>query len=113
MSSQGPAVSGSVSYNGFAADPASGSPVSVGYAFDKDSIRDSSDWIAYKKQSLLSKENQTKLKKALPDLAYSNDYRLQVLLGRFKNPTTASCSSCTIGQEALFNKRVSDNTVPN
>ena len=112
MSSQGPAVTGSVSVKGFAPDPAAGTPVSAGYAFDKDSIRDAGDWIAYKKQTLVSKESKTKLKSSFPEISYSNSYRIDFLLGRFKNPSTAGCNTCSVGQNAMFNVRASDNTPP-
>lgn len=112
MSSQGPAISGTPSYNDFQTDPANGSPVPIGYAFDKNAIRDASEWIAYKKQTLISKESKTKLKSSFPEIAYSNTYRLDFLLGRFKNPSTADCNTCAAGENALFNARASDNSPP-
>lgn len=114
MSSQGPKVSGTPNYNGFAADPASGSPSSaIGYLFTSASIRDSSDWIAYKKQTLISKESKTKLKESFPEISYSNGYRIDYLLGRYKNYTNRNCNGCAINRLALFNERASDNSVPN
>ena len=94
MSSQGPAVTGSVSVKGFAADPAAGTPVSAGYAFDKDSIRDAGDWIAYKKQLLIANEDKTKIT-AEPWTRWGNDFRLQSLLGKFKRGGAGgSCATC-------------------
>lgn len=96
MSSGGPAVSGTPSYNAFAADPSAGNPVSIGYRFDKDSIRDGSDWIAYKKQTLILNEAKSKLQKSHPEMRSGNDYRIQYLLGRFKNsPATGTCAGCS------------------
>lgn len=94
MSSQGPAVTGTVEYNDFCANPSAGKPVSVGYPFDKDSIRDSSDWIAYKKQTRILLESKTKLASAFPEVRYGNDYRIQFLLGRFKNAYDTACGNC-------------------
>ena len=105
MSSQGPAVTGSVNYNGFVANPSAGAPVSIGYPFDTDSIRDSSDWIAYKKQTLILNESKTKLADALPEVRYGNDYRIQFLLGRFKNAFNTACGNCS------SNTRISGGTV--
>ena len=90
MSSQGPAVTGSVAPKGFAADPAAGSPsVGKGYTFTTGSVRDAGDWIAYKKQQLIKREttagiNQTTWFKS------GNDFRIQHLLGRYK------CDSCKV-----------------
>lgn len=113
MSSQGPKATGTPKYNGFKADPASGTPsVAIGYPFTAGSIRDGSDWIAYKKQTLISKEHKTKLKSSHPDIAYSNDYRIQYLLGRYKNPTDTDCNGCPAEQNTLFNQRASDDSPP-
>lgn len=107
MSSQGPKVTGTPAYNGFKADPQSGTPsVALGYPFTNASIRDGSDWIAYKKQTLISKESKTKLKSSYPEIRYGNDYRIQYLLGRYKNPTTTNCSTCTTGENALIGGQV-------
>jgi hypothetical protein len=90
MSSQGPKVTGTPDYNGFRPDPSSGTPSSaLGYTFTKASIRDGSDWIAYKKQQLIKQEttehiNQTTWFKA------GNDFRIQYLLGKYK------CDGCKI-----------------
>ena len=94
MSSQGPATTGTVAVNGFQADPSAGAPVSKGYPFDKDSIRDGSDWIAYKKQTLILNESKTKLESAFPEIRYGNDYRIQFLLGRYKNAYNTACDNC-------------------
>lgn len=111
MSSQGAAILGTPSYNRFAADPSAGLPITIGYAFDAESIRDASDWIAYKKQTLISKESKTKLKASFPEISYSNSYRLDYLLGRFKNPSQTGCNSCSSGVP-LFNQRASDDSPP-
>lgn len=105
MSSQGPKVTGTPNYNGFQADPASGTPsLALGYAFTTASIRDGSDWIAYKKQRILKNEDQTKLKNAHPEISYGNEYRIQKLLGEYK------CGPC---DGNAFGKRVSPTGPPN
>jgi hypothetical protein len=90
MSSQGGAAATAPSYPGFTAGPTSGTTVALGYSFDTDSIRDASDWIAYKKQRLVRTEtkaivNQDSWFKS------GNDYRIQFILGRIK------CGSCPAG----------------
>jgi hypothetical protein len=89
MSSQGPKVSGTVALPPFSAGFVETPSLAAGYPFTHASIRDGSDWIAYKKQQLISKEttagiNQTTWFKA------GNNFRLQYLLGRYK------CDSCVI-----------------
>jgi hypothetical protein len=90
MSSQGPNVTGTPTYNAFRADPPSGTPsLALGHTFTTASIRDGSDWIAYKKQQLIKQEttaniNQTTWFKA------GNDFRIQYLLGKYK------CDGCKI-----------------
>lgn len=91
MSSQGPKVTGTPAYNGFQADPASGTPsLELGYPFTAASIRDSSDWTAYKRQQLIKQENKSKIVQD-PWFAKGNDYRIQFLLGKFK------CGPCDGG----------------
>ena len=100
MSSQGPKVIGTVSFN--AKDVStlnilpSSSAVSVDYVFDKDSIRDASEWIKYKKQLLVFNENKTKSFQD-PFFVHGNNYRLDYLNGRFKQPTVNSCNECAGG----------------
>ena len=95
MSSQGPVGTDTKSPPPFCTGPTGGTPGSSDYVFSTASIRDGSDWIAYKKQQLISKEttagiNQTTWFKA------GNDFRIQYLLGKYK------CDSC----------KVSDGSVP-
>ena len=59
MSSQGPSISGATGPIVFAANP-TGSQIPRGYKFDVKSIRDGSDWIALKKQTMILKENKQK-----------------------------------------------------
>lgn len=63
------------------------------YTFSKESIRDGSDWTAYKKQLLMLNENKSKIISD-PSIPYGNDYRIQVLLGKYKQPTAGSCTDC-------------------
>lgn len=82
------------------------------YTFSTVSIRDGSDWIAYKKQTLILNESKSKLKTSNAGTAYGNDYRIQYLLGRFKNsPASGSCAGCS-STSALIEGRASENTPP-
>lgn len=94
MSSQGPKVSGTVSSNGIALQtiPASAA-LSVGYAFDRDAVRDAGDWIKYKKQLLVYNEDKTKNFKD-PWFVRGNDYRLTWMQGRSKQPLTNPVTNC-------------------
>jgi hypothetical protein len=91
-SSQGPSIKGSVNYNGFAANPP-GTTYAPGYAFDKNLIRDASDWIALKKQTLILNEDKTKAFKN-PWFVRGNEYRLHYLQGQYKNGNSRSCQDC-------------------
>lgn len=96
MSSQGPATGngGPTGATG-CFGPTGTSQVSAGYAFDKDVIRDGSDWTAYKRQILIRNEDKTKNFKD-PWFVRGNDYRIQYLLGAYKGlGTTSDCSGCT------------------
>ena len=96
MSSQGAKTTGAKDAPGFAAGPSAGTPITNGYAFDTDSIRDGSDWIAYKKQLLILNENKARIVQD-PWFARGNDYRIQYLLGRSKQPNAGSCTPCNGG----------------
>jgi hypothetical protein len=61
-----------------------------GYPFSLRSIRDSSDWTAYRRQQLIKQENKSKIVQD-PWFAKGNDYRIQFLLGKFK------CGPCDGG----------------
>ena len=93
MSSQGPAISSSgfISYTGF-----TGTAIVPGYTFSRLSIRDSSDWISYKKQLALYYANQSSHEESSVDPfpVYNNNTRLTFLQGKFKQPTAGSCASC-------------------
>jgi len=93
MSSQG-ARSGSPlkNYNGFAPNP-NGTVIDSVYKFQKPNVRDGSDWIALKKQTLILKEDKTKSFKD-PWFVHGNDYRLQYLEGRYKNGLAPGCAGC-------------------
>jgi hypothetical protein len=92
MSSQGPSVFGVPSDIVFAENPA-GTQLPVGYRFNVRSVRDGSDWIALKKQTLILKENKQK-SFTDPWFVRGNDYRLQYLQGRYKNGTPPGCNGC-------------------
>jgi hypothetical protein len=98
MSSQGPSVdtTASVAEPPFAIGPTGGTPVlGKGYTFTPASIRDASDWLAYKKQALVFQENKAKINQD-PWFSRGNDYRLQYLLGRYKvNDGPAGCTGCS------------------
>jgi hypothetical protein len=95
MSSQGPSLSGTATTIAFAANP-TGTRVPRGYTFSLKSVRDSSDWIALKKQTLILKEDKTK-DFTDPWFVRGNDYRLQFLEGRYKNGVTPGCAGCEGG----------------
>lgn len=59
------------------------SKITPGYAFDRDSIRDSSDWIRYKKEALVFNAPKP-LQTEDPWIPYGNGYRLTFLNGKFK-----------------------------
>lgn len=95
MSSQGPSTgtsTGSGSAGCFS--NTQNSQVPPGYPFSTISIRDGSDWIAYKKQTLILNESKSKLQAAFPELRTGNDYRIQYLLGKFKNSYNTACGDC-------------------
>jgi hypothetical protein len=93
MSSQGPATTGNVATPPFCTGPTGGTPlVEAGYRFTTASIRDASDWLAYKKQSLIFNENKAKINQD-PWFSRGNDYRIQYLLGRYKVGDTG-CTGC-------------------
>jgi hypothetical protein len=96
MSSQGPSSgprSGPTGATGcYGATGTSQSP--TGYKFTTyGGIRDGSDWISYKKQTLILKESKTKVFQD-PWFAHGNDYRLQFMEGRFKNGVPTGCTGC-------------------
>jgi len=95
MSSQGPSLLGATGPIVFAENP-TGTQVPTGYTFDVISIRDGSDWIALKKQTLILKENKTKHFQD-PWFVRGNDYRLQYLQGQYKNGATPGCAGCDAG----------------
>jgi len=90
MSSQGPSTGTST---GTGATGCYGntqnSQVPRGYQFSTVSIRDGSDWIAYKKQARIFKDNKTKVEMHSNQWAqFGNDYRIQWQLGQYK------CEGC-------------------
>lgn len=104
MSSQGPVGTSNKDPPPFCTGPTGGTTGSSDYTFSTASIRDGSDWTAYKRQRLLKNENQTNLKNAYPEISYGNDYRIQKLLGEYK------CGPC---DGNAFGKRVSPTGPPN
>jgi len=84
MSSQGPAAYPNTgTYYGPGLTGATGSYLPKGYAFNKNSIRDASDWISYKKQAMIYNSSP-----AGPTGTQSNDFRLEWENGKYK------CTSC-------------------
>jgi hypothetical protein len=65
-----------------------GGQISAGYSFDRDSIRDSSDWTTFIKQKTVYNSPKP-LQTTDPWIPYSPSYRLTFLSGKFK------CTSCT------------------
>ena len=93
MSSQGPYLNGTPASIVFAANNTKGTPLPTGYKFTQASLRDGSDWIALKKQTLILNEDKTKNFKD-PWFVHGNDYRLQFLEGRYKNGVAPACAGC-------------------
>jgi len=62
----------------------------AGYNWNPASIRDSSDWIKYKKQAAIYSSTKIPLSKD-PWFPYGNDYRLEWLNGQNK------CEGCAAG----------------
>ena len=94
MSSQGPTTSLPKSMNAGMTGSA-GEQTSNLYSVDLVGIRDSSDWIRYKKRLLIVNEDKSR---AYQDQGYlhGNSYRLDFLGGRTQVPNTA-CPSCDGG----------------
>jgi hypothetical protein len=95
MSSQGPTINFSTLpklYNGIATNLSGGTQISTIYSVSQNGLRDSSDWIQYKKRLLVVKENKAR---AYQDQGYlhGNNYRLDFLGGRVQVPD-ATCNAC-------------------
>jgi hypothetical protein len=93
MSSQGPAISSSgfISYTGF-----TGTAIVPGYTFSRLSIRDSSDWISFKKQSLIAREGPVGISyPSDPWIPFGGDRRLDYMNGRYKLGGVVGCTGCT------------------
>ena len=80
-------------------------PVPKGYTFTEDSLRDSSDWIAFKKQVRVAADSKTlggttlnpaPLSSQDPWLTYSTGFRLIRQLGQYKGggTPTVPCVTC-------------------
>jgi len=95
MSSQGPSTGSATTSSGSSGciGPSATSQVSAGYAFTNRSVRDGSDWIAYKRQTLILNESKTRGFQD-PWFAHGNNYRLQFMEGQYKNGTPPGCSGC-------------------
>jgi hypothetical protein len=93
MSSQGSASEAGKAYVGFQANPR-GPTISNGYVFDKDSLRDASDWIQYKKRVMILKDTD-RAKAKDPWFVRGNDYRLDYKGGLYQNGYPTSCVGCT------------------
>lgn len=96
MSSQGPSTGTRNSPTGTNGcfGPTETTQISRGYVFDKDSIRDASDWIQYKKRVMILKDDQTYLAKD-PWFVHGNDYRLDYKGGLYQNGFPSDCNGCT------------------
>jgi hypothetical protein len=95
MSSQGAGATGTIpTIRTTGYGPTGGSQILGGYKFDPNSIKDSSDWIAAKKNRLIL--NESKIKRFQdPYFVYGNDYRLQYLDGLRQNGSpTGGCVGC-------------------
>lgn len=92
MSSQGPTTSLTKATNNLAVGT-SGTKTSTNYSVDLVGIRDSSDWIKYKKRLLVVKEDKAR---TFQDQGYvhGNNYRLDFLGGRTQVPDAISCIPC-------------------
>ena len=95
MSSQGPSTGSTTVPTGAIGcfGPTVTSQVQAGYRFRTASVRDGSDWIALKKQTLILNENKTRGFQD-PWFARGNDYRLQFLEGQYKNGIAPTCDGC-------------------
>lgn len=94
MSSQGPVGIVDKADPPFCTGPTGGTPLSTSDSrFNKVSIRDASDWLAYKKQSLIYGEDKTKIHQN-QWAEHGNDYRIQYLLGKYKVGATG-CTGCS------------------
>jgi hypothetical protein len=91
MSSQGPTTSLPKATNNIAVGT-TGQQTSNLYSVDLVGMRDSSDWIKYKKRLLVVKENKAR---TFQDQGYvhGNNYRLDFLGGRIQVPA-ATCTTC-------------------
>ena len=89
MSSQGPSTGPTVTSTGggFCNGNTTPSQIPGGYVFTTRSIRDGSDWTAYKKQALVYKAVKP-AQTIDPWFVHGNDYRLTYLNGKFK------CDGC-------------------
>ena len=95
MSSQGPSTGSTTTSTGATGcyGPTGTSQLPPGYTFTNRSVRDGSDWIAYKKQTLILNENKTRGFQD-PWFVRGNDYRLQFMEGLYKNGRPSGCSGC-------------------
>lgn len=98
MSSQGPSVGTNTSSSGNAGcfGPTTPSQVAPGYAFDRYSLRDASDWTQYKKRQLILKEDKTKSFED-PWFVRGNQYRLDFIGGLRQNGAAPACAGCPAG----------------
>ena len=92
MSSQGPSTGSRSTPTGRSGcyGPTGPTQVPESYLFTTRSIRDSSDWTTYKKQTLIVKAVKPALAKD-PWFIHGNDYRLDFLNGQYKS----ACTGCT------------------
>ncbi len=98
MSSQGPVGDPAIDKADppFCTGPTGGFPYqSAGPKFNLGAIRDASDWIAYKKQNLIRKEDKSKINQD-PWFSHGNDYRIQYQMGVYKSGAEG-CTGCDSG----------------
>jgi hypothetical protein len=104
MSSQGPSSGSRTVPTGATGcyGPTGTTQVPIGYRFTTTSIRDSSDWTSYKKQSLIFKDPKADKAKD-PWFVHGSEYRLEFLNGQYKS----ACTGCT-GTAFTFPTDVTD-----
>jgi hypothetical protein len=86
MSSQG----GATKYSGV-----TGPAIQSGYAFKRESFRDSSDWTTFLKQKHIVQEGPVGGTPIDPWIPYGGDRRLDYLNGRYKRAAFPNCPGCT------------------
>jgi len=68
-----------------------------GYGFQKETLRDASDWTAFLRQSKIAQERASVFQGTPKDpwIPYGSNRRLDVLEGQFKLNAFSNCTGCT------------------